>query len=125
MYTIQDLYDLDHTLAADYLRGFTYPWEALKGIKELILTLGKTLPADEFDQVSENVWIAKDAKIYPNNYIAHDLRYGSTRFSGFYTQEERDAFVSRLGRLDRYDTCDLDQLRDIFLGIYANPVENR
>ena len=33
MYTITDLYDLDHTLAADYLRGFTYPWEALKGIK--------------------------------------------------------------------------------------------
>mgnify|MGYP002853871511 CR=1 FL=1 len=64
-------------------------------------------------------------RLYPNNYIAHDLRYGSTRFSGFYTQEERDAFVSRLGRLDRYDTCDLDQLRDIFLGIYANPVENR
>ena len=64
-------------------------------------------------------------RLYPNNYVAHDLRYGSTRFSGFYTQEERDAFVSRLGRLDRYDTCDLDQLRDIFLGIYANPVENR
>ena len=37
MYTITDLYDLDHTLAADYLRQFTYPWEALKGIKELIL----------------------------------------------------------------------------------------
>ena len=37
MYTITDLYDLDHTLAADYLKGFTYPWEALKGIKELIL----------------------------------------------------------------------------------------
>ena len=31
MYTITDLYDLDHTLAADYLKGFTYPWEALKG----------------------------------------------------------------------------------------------
>ena len=64
-------------------------------------------------------------RLYPNNYIAHDIRYGSTRFSGFYTQEERDAFVSRLNKLDRYDTCDLDQLRDIFLGIYANPVENR
>ena len=37
MYTILDLYDLDHTIAADYLRQFTYPWEALKGIKDLIL----------------------------------------------------------------------------------------
>ena len=40
MYTITDLYDLDHTLAADYLRQFTYPWEALKGIKDMILALG-------------------------------------------------------------------------------------
>ena len=46
MYTITDLYDLDHTLAADYLKGFTYPWEALKGIKELILKLGSTLGDD-------------------------------------------------------------------------------
>jgi 1-acyl-sn-glycerol-3-phosphate acyltransferase len=64
-------------------------------------------------------------KLYPNNYIAHDIRYGSKKFRGFYTQEEYDAFVKRLSKLDRYDTCDLDQLKDIFLGIYANPVENR
>ena len=32
MYKINDLYDLNHTLAADYLRGFTYPWEALKAL---------------------------------------------------------------------------------------------
>ena len=40
MYTIENLYDLRHTLAADYLKGFTYPWEALKGIKEQIISLG-------------------------------------------------------------------------------------
>ena len=64
-------------------------------------------------------------RLYPNNYIAHDIRYGSTKFRAFYTQAEYDAFQKRLGRLDDYDTCDLDQLKDIFLGIYANPVENR
>ena len=37
MYTISDLYDLNHTAAKDYLSQFTYPWEALKGIKEMIL----------------------------------------------------------------------------------------
>ena len=37
---ITDLYDLTHTLAADYLSGFTYPWEALAGIKDLILEIG-------------------------------------------------------------------------------------
>ncbi len=67
--TINDLYDLSHSLAGDYLKGFTYPWEALEGIKELILKIGATLPADEYDHPEEDVWIAKDAKRYPNNYI--------------------------------------------------------
>ena len=53
MYTIADLYDLDHTLAADYLRQFTYPWEALKGIKDFILELGPKL-GDEYTEVKEN-----------------------------------------------------------------------
>ena len=69
MYTIKDLYDLSHTRAADYLQGFTYPWEALAGIGDLIVAIGQTLSADEFDHTAENVWIAKDAVIYPNNYI--------------------------------------------------------
>ena len=43
MYSISELYDLTHTKAASYLGGFTYPWEALKGIKEMIEALGKTL----------------------------------------------------------------------------------
>ena len=64
-------------------------------------------------------------RLYPNNYIAHDVRYGSTKFRGFYTQEEWDAFMERLSKLERYDTCDIEQLKDIFLGIYANPIETR
>ena len=56
MYTMKDLYDLDHTLAADYLKQFTYPWEALKGIKDFILQLGQTLDPEEYEEVSENVW---------------------------------------------------------------------
>ena len=35
-----ELYDLEHTLAGAYLANFEYPWQALKGIKELILNLG-------------------------------------------------------------------------------------
>ena len=69
MYTINDLYDLDHTLAADYLRQFTYPWAALKGIKDMILALGKTLSPEEYDEVSENVWVHKTAKVFPSAYL--------------------------------------------------------
>ena len=68
--TINDLYDLSHSLAGDYLGGFTYPWEALEGISNLIMELGASLNSDEYDKVKEDVWIAKDAVIYPNNYIA-------------------------------------------------------
>ena len=68
--TIADLYDLSHSMAGEYLKGFTYPWEALEGIKGLILELGKSLSPDEYNRVKEDVWIAKDAVIYPNNYIA-------------------------------------------------------
>ncbi len=69
MFTIPELYDLEHTLARDYLSGFTYPWEALKGIKDMILALGKTLSAEEYDQVFENVWVHKTAKVFPSAYL--------------------------------------------------------
>ena len=69
MYTISDLYDLSHTLAADYLAQFTYPWEALAGIKELILKLGLALDPAEYDEVSENVWVHKTAKVFPSAYL--------------------------------------------------------
>ena len=62
-------------------------------------------------------------RLWPNNYIAHDLRYGSKAFQSFYTKEQREAFLRRLSHLDKYDDCDLDQLKDIFLGIYSNPVD--
>lgn len=66
---ITDLYDLDHTAAADYLRQFTYPWEALKGISSLIIELGSRLDPEEYDNPSENVWIHKTAKVFPSAYI--------------------------------------------------------
>jgi hypothetical protein len=64
-------------------------------------------------------------RLYPNNYIAHDLRYGSTRYQSYYTQQQREAFIKRLNTLEKYDTCDIDQLKDIFLGIYANPINSK
>ena len=65
-------------------------------------------------------------KLFPNNYIAHDLLYGNVRYHDRYTAEQKDIFLKRLGRLDQYEeTCDLERLRDIFLAIYSNPVDNR
>ena len=69
MYTIKDLYDLDHTIAKEYLEQYTYPWEALKGIKDLIISLGEKLDKEEYDEVSEHVWVHKTAKVFPSAYL--------------------------------------------------------
>lgn len=66
---IKDLFTLSETIAGEYLSGFTYPWEALAGIHDLILKIGSTLPADLYDQVGEDVWIAKSAKVFDSAYI--------------------------------------------------------
>ena len=67
--TIAELYDLEHSIAGKYLAQFTYPWEALKGLDKFIIELGNTLSPDEYDNPKENVWIAKDAKVFESAYI--------------------------------------------------------
>lgn len=69
MYKINDLYDLEKTIAAPLFDGKDYPWEVLEGIKEFILELGPTLPADEFDNPAEGVWVAKDATVFDSAYL--------------------------------------------------------
>ena len=69
MTRIDELYDMTKTIAAPLFEGKTYPWEALDGIKDFILKLGETLPAEEYDHPSEGVWIAKDAKVFASAYI--------------------------------------------------------
>lgn len=84
MYTIGDLYELDHTIAADYLQQFTYPWEALGGIKDMIVTLGDTL-GTEYTQLAPQVWVHQSAKIAPTAYLgapciigpATEVRHGA------------------------------------------------
>lgn len=68
MFKIIDLYDLTHTIAGEYLKGFTYPWEALKGISALIVALGKKLGGD-YDEIAPEVWVHRSAKIAPTAYI--------------------------------------------------------
>lgn len=86
MYTVTDLYDLQHTLAGDYLRQFTYPWEALKGIKEMIPALGQNLGAD-YRQVSPQVWVHKTATVAPTAYL------GAPCIIGAGTEVRHGAFI--------------------------------
>lgn len=62
---ITNLYDLTQTIAGEYLKQFTYPWEALSGISDLIRKLGPTLDPARFEQKAEDIWVAKSAKVAP------------------------------------------------------------
>ena len=63
------LLDLSHSLAGEYLAGFHYPWEALDGIRDLILRLGAELPPEEYDQPSPQVWVHKTAPVFPSAWL--------------------------------------------------------
>ena len=62
------LFDLTHSLAGNYLSGFDYPWQALKGIKDLILTLGPTL-GEDYAEVAPTVWVHNTATVAPTAYL--------------------------------------------------------
>ena len=68
MVKTQDLFDLDHTLAREYLLQFEYPWQALKGIHDFIVELSKTLP-EEYQEKEPGVFVHQSATIYPNAYL--------------------------------------------------------
>ena len=67
--TTTALLDLSHTLAGDYLAQFHYPWEALDGIKDLILRLGLSLDPAEYEERAPQVWVHKTASIAPTAFL--------------------------------------------------------
>lgn len=67
---IKKLYNLNETIASGLMSKYEYPWEVLPKIGEYILELGKQLDNDEeYEKRSENIWIAKTAKVAPTAYI--------------------------------------------------------
>ncbi len=68
-YSIENLYDLNETIAAELFQGAVYPWELLPKISSFIVRLGSQLPADRYRQAGENVWIAVSAKVAPTASI--------------------------------------------------------
>ena len=84
---IKDLFDLNHTLAKSYLSSYRYPYEALTGIKDLIINLGKNLDKDEYLEIKENVWAHKSAVISKTAYI------GAPTIIGSNTEIRHSAFI--------------------------------
>lgn len=67
--TIKALLDLSHSAAGDYLAGFQYPWEALDGVKDFILTLGSGLSPEEYERRGKDVWVHKTARVAPTAFL--------------------------------------------------------
>ncbi|MDR3047499.1 MAG: acyltransferase, partial [Bacteroidales bacterium] len=67
--------------------------------------------------------ICRNYKLTCNNYIAHDIRSKSNRYATFYTLEEKERFKLRMQQLATFECEDRHTLMEIFLGIYANPVD--
>ncbi len=61
-------------------------------------------------------------RLFPNAFIAYDLKFGTHDYSSKYSQTEFDAFCASMDRLREYNDCEYNVLRDIFLGIYCNPI---
>lgn len=69
-YTVENLLDVNETIAAGLFDSVTYPWEVLPDIGEFIVKLGNSLPADRFERRGEDIWIARSAHIFDSAYIA-------------------------------------------------------
>lgn len=66
---ISNLYNLEETIAVKIFEGVKYPWEVLPKISDFIVELGKTLDKDKFEEIAENVWVAKTATVAPTAFI--------------------------------------------------------
>jgi len=69
--------------------------------------------------------IVEAYQLSANNFIAHDLRYGQQRYADRYTPEQKAQFMDHIAALRQFDISEPDTLQDIFLGIYANPINNK
>lgn len=81
-----ELFDLNHTLAAEYLAAFEYPWQALQGIKDMVLDVGRTL-GEEYEEIAPSVWIHKSALVAPTAHFSGPCIIGA------YTEIRHGAFI--------------------------------
>ncbi len=68
-FKIEQLFSLEHTLAASYLKKFENSWEALSGLKAYIRRIGLSLDKSEYDEISPEVWVHKTVNISPTAYL--------------------------------------------------------
>lgn len=65
-------------------------------------------------------------RLMPNNFIAHDMLSGADTYAGEYTPRQKELFIKSMERLEKSpEEYDREELRRIYLSIYASPVDSR
>lgn len=99
-------------------------------INETLRTMDRTQPkANLFASIAALVdrGIHANYRLYPNNYVAHDLLTGSPDFAAYYTEADRSRFEQYIeGQLARITLPQKDEsfLREKLWLMYANPLTN-
>jgi len=114
----------------------------LTGIRQqkgnIHLNIGQTLSREEIEEAAQctkndryqairhdiDSRIISGYKLWKTNYMACDMIRGESTYADSYTPEDVEAFTQYTEhQLDTVEkTLDRDELRDVFLHIYANPV---
>lgn len=86
MIKTSDLFDLRRSAAGKYLEAFLYPWQALPGIGDMILELGKYL-GEEYTQLKPLIWAHGTARIARTAFLEGPCVIGAN------TQVRHCAFI--------------------------------
>ncbi|MBO4656068.1 MAG: acyltransferase [Bacteroidales bacterium] len=81
---------------------------------------------DKFAQLAQLIdqRVYSHYKLWKTNYIAYDLVEGGDKYAKKYTPEEKNAFEEYMSNGLKSLVGEADELKNIFLNIYANPVRN-
>jgi hypothetical protein len=69
--------------------------------------------------------VAENYRLYPNNYVAYDLLRAVDSNSEMYTEEDKQAMEIRLGKLYEFMGAKSDEIKNLYLQMYANPLIQR
>jgi hypothetical protein len=74
------------------------------------------------DQIDKEIY--KNYKLFPNNYIAYDLYFKTSKYSNHYQLSEKEEFISLTHRRLRLVNEDIEESMQLWLKMYATPVYN-
>ena len=80
--SVASLFDLEHTSVSGYLSGFDYPWKALEGLSDLILSMGASLASSEYEERGKGIWVHRSATIVPTAVLVAPVIIGPDSFVG-------------------------------------------